>query len=97
MYDVQRNGDEIPASTQSECMRAAERHTAGGVVAIGAMIHRNRADLTECDGRLSMIARLMPHVDREQRRRFRRLARETKRARLRVRLVGWLLRLIDPR
>ena len=92
MYDVQRNRVEIPASTQ-----LVERHAAGGVVAIGAMIYRNRADLTECDGRLSMIARLMPHVDRDQQRRFRRLARETKRARLRVRLVGWLLRLIDPR
>ncbi len=66
-------------------------------VAIGAMIHQQRALLRRCDERLAEIARDMPYAGRERRRRLRMRAHVLKRTRWRIRLVGWALYLLDTR
>ncbi len=66
-------------------------------VAIGAMIHQQRALLRRCDERLAEIARDMPYAGRERRRRLRMRAHVLKRKRWRIRLVGWALYLLDTR
>jgi len=66
-------------------------------VAIGAMIHQQRALLRRCDERLAEIARDMPYAGRERRRRLRMRAHVLKRMRWRIRLVGWALYLLDTR
>ena len=66
-------------------------------VRIGAMIHRNRAALAKCDAQLAEIAEMMPHAGGDRRRQLRRLAREVKWVRLRLRFAGWLLIRLDPR
>jgi hypothetical protein len=60
-------------------------------------IDRNRADLAAYDDHLAKVARLMPHVDENERRKLRWLTRELKRARWRSRLFGWLLSPLGPR
>ena len=57
-------------------------------VAIGAMIHQQRALLRRCDERLAEIAREMPYAGRERRRRLRMRAHVLKRTRWRHALTS---------
>jgi hypothetical protein len=66
-------------------------------VAIGAMIQRNRAALAKRDDQLAALVSLMPLVDRDLRRMLGRLALRVERARLGLRLIGWLLSFLGPR
>jgi hypothetical protein len=66
-------------------------------VRIGSMIHRNRAALAEADEQLSKIAGMMPLASRVIRRQLRQMAREARWERVRLRLVGWVLRFLDTR
>ena len=66
-------------------------------VRIGSMIHRNRALLAQVEQQLSLMTGVMPLVERAKRRQLRRTVREARWTRLRIRVVGWVLRLIDTR
>ena len=66
-------------------------------VRIGSLIHRNRAALKQADECLAEIAEVMPRAGGATRRRLRQVGREVRRTQLGLRLVGWVLRLLDTR
>ena len=66
-------------------------------VRIGSMIHRNRALLAQVNAQLAEIAGMMYVAEGAARLQLRQIAREARWTRLRIRIVGWVLRLIDPR
>jgi hypothetical protein len=64
---------------------------------VGSMIHRNRTLIVEIDDRLAAITRTMPDVCLAERRSLRRIARTLIWVRVRGRVVGWVLQLLDTR
>jgi len=66
-------------------------------VRVGSMIHRNRAALAQTDECLSEIAGMMPHASRARRRELRRMAREVRWTRVRIRLSALALWFLDTR
>ena len=66
-------------------------------VAVGSLIHRNHAAFAQTDECLTTIAEIMPIASRVNRRKLRRITLEVRWTRAQIRVVGWALRLLDPR